>query len=609
MKNLKILLLAAVLTGFCSCRKNLLDVQPANLLTQDQILSSRGTVNAYFASLYRDLPMEDFAFVEGIFNDFPANGDQYTGNWSDEYASSNNAKLKDGIYGDIYQAVRNVNTLISLIPTADKFDAATKDAFMGEARFIRAYYYWTLAKYYGGVPLILTPQATPVPVARNKEFEIYDQVKADLDFAASKMTDNKDDANYGYGRANKWAALALEARAMLHAGSIAKYGTVQLGGISGIDAAKATGYFTAAYDAAKAIKDGGKYSLYMKYAPGDREKNFQYLFYDTKQGDSNTEAILCRGYDFASTGRTHSNDLMMLPDYIRSGTGYAGKGQPTLDQIEKFENIDGTPGLFAGTGLPNVQYHFPTLTAPFLNKDPRLGGTYILNGTQFRNSPTTSPAGVQNPQTGITGQRGVIKGGVIYASSAKNQYFVTSNNTFTLNVTPIIGSGNSDNDKNPYWPKKWTDPVTDIVLIKDYTSRTSWMDLRYGEVLLDLAEAAFELNKPGTEALDNVNLIRARAGVPAYTTIDMTKIRHERMVEFPAENKIYWDYVRWRTLTTDFTNRQQYGLQVYWDIDTNDYVYIKVPANVRNYQAKAFYFQIPPGERTKNPLLVDNPGY
>lgn len=606
MKQIRILILMGFLTSFCACRKNLLDVQPVNLLSQDQIFASNSSVAAYFASLYRDMPMEDFAFVKGIFNTFPDSGNQYTANWDDEAASIQASTLNAGVYDDIYKAIRNVNSFIALIPNQPNFDAATKTAFLAEARFVRAYYYWGLVKYYGGVPLLTTVQATPVALPRNKEVEVYDQIKADLDFAAANLPADPNATlasgySYGYGHANKWAALALEARAMLHAGTIGKYGTVQLNGVVGVDAGHTTTYLQAAFDASAAIMTGGKYSLYMKY-PTDLQKNFQYLFYDTKQGDSNSEAIFCRGYDYATTQRTHSQDLQVLPDYIKSAVGgYSNALQPTLDLVEKFEKLDGTPGLIGGTGLPNVQYHFPTMGAAFADRDNRLGGTIVLNGSQFRNSPAV----------GITGQRGVILNNTIYASSNRNQYFNLATKSFQLSpVTPIIGSGNSDNGNNPYWLKKWTDPVTDLVLIRDYTSRTSWMDLRYGEVLLDYAEASFELGHNPSEALGAINLLRTRAGVIAYTAIDLTKIRHERFVELAYENKTYWDYIRWRTLTTDFNNRQEYSLQCYWDIDTQDYVYIKVTNGApRNYVAKNYYFQIPAKDRASDPLLIDNPGY
>lgn len=607
MKRIEYILIILIIVGLSSCRKNLLDVKPVNLLTQDQIFASPSGVTAYFASLYAQMPVEDYAFCNGYFGGFPGNGDQYTANWTDEAYSSNTSGLSTNggqePYAVLYATLRNVNTFIQQVAAVNNIDSATKKLYAAEARFIRAYDYFGLVKYYGGVPLLLTPQETPTPLARNKETDIYDQIKIDLDYAAANLP-----ATSAYGRANKYVALALESRVMLHAGSIGIFDNGQnvlAGGIVGIDNTKGRAYLQAAFDAANQIIMANVYSLYNKY-PTDLAKNFEYLFYDCKPGDVNSEAIFCKGYDFNSTQRTHSQELMVLPFVIRSSAGYGGRLNPTLDLVEKYDYTDGTPGLFGGTGTPNVANHYPTISAPFANKDPRFFGTIISPGTPFRNSPSA----------GITAQRGVIYNGNQYRGTRCGQYFDPATLKFQLSpVTPYIGTGNSNGDdvsntSQTFFLKKWTDPVTDITLLHDYSSRTSWLDMRYGEVLLNYAEASFELGHSSSEALGALNLLRARAGMPALTSVSRQVIRHERMVELAFENRTYWDYIRWRTLTTDFSLRQEYVLDIYYDIDTKDYVFYKLPyGGPKTYLAKQYYFQIPASERSSDQLLIDNPGY
>jgi len=609
MKQIKYIVLLAVLTGVGSCRKNILDIKPVNLLTQDQIFGSPSGVTAYFASMYAQMAVEDYTFCNGYFGGFPGNGDQYTGNWTDEVFSSRNSGLSTNSgqepYAVLFAALRNVNTFIQQVDKVTNIDPATKILYSAEARFIRAYDYFALVKYHGGVPLLLAPQEKPDPVKRAKETDIYDQIKTDLDYAAANLPDKSN-----YGRANKWVAWALEARAMLHAGSIGIFDNGQHtlpGGEVGIDPTKGMAYLQVAFDAANQVKNSPNYSLYNKY-PGDLAKNFQYLFYDCKPGDVNTEAIFCKGYDYASTTRTHSQDLMVLPFAIQSAVGYSGRMQPTLDMVEKFDNIDGTPGLFGGTGTPNVPIHYPSQSAPFANKDPRFAGSIVAPGTIFRNSASTT-------EGTITGQRGVIYNGNIYRGTRTSQYFNTTSLSFGPTPTPYIGTGNSNGDNNgsnsqTFWLKKWTDPVSDITLLRDYSSRTSWLDMRLGEILLIYAEASFELGHPASEATAAINLLRTRAGMPVLATVDRNAIRHERFVELAFENRTYWDYIRWRTLTTDFSLRQEYGLEIFYDIDTQDYVFYKMPnGGPKTYQPQNYYFQIPAAERAANPLLNDNPGY
>lgn len=596
MKSKKYIIILVVFACLSACRKNLLDVQPTTLLTKDQIYGSPAGVTAYFASLYRDMPIEDYSFCNGRFGQFPGNGDQYTANWSDEAFSSNNAGINDENWGNLYKAIRNVNTFIQEIATVTNVDAPTKKRYIAEAKFVRAYYYFGLVKYYGGVPVLTEPPTDPnalLKQPRNKETEVWDLIKSDLDAAAADLPETSD-----YGRANKYVALALESRAMLHASSIGKFGTVQLGGVVGVDAAKTTTYLQAAYQSAKTIITDGKYSLYNKY-PTDLAKNFQYLFYDCKPGDSNTEAIFCKGYDYAGTQRTHSQDLMVLPDYIRSPIGYDNRLEPTLDLVEKFESKTGTTGASEplNIGTPAAYVHYPTLSGPFENKDPRFAGTVVATGTSFRGAV-------------ITGQRGVIFNGVEYNGNQVLQYFDQANLNFTLTPTPIVGTGNSNSNSLTFWLKKWTDPVTDRNLLYDYSSRTSWLDLRLGEVLLNYAEASFELGNDPAEALGAINQLRVRAGVKPLAGISRAQIRHERYVELAFENRTFWDYIRWRTLTTEFNLRQEYGLDIYYDVNTKDYVFKKVPyGGGKTYQDRNYYSQIPGGERSLNPALINNPGY
>lgn len=624
----------AILTGLCSCRKNLLDVAPTNLLSATQIVSNDGAVTAWAASLYRDLPMEDFSFIEGNFWRFPDGGTQYLANLSDEAATQWNpggSYMNPATYDQIYKAIRNVNSFISLVGAATaNFPAAQIAQYVAEGQFIRAYCYYGLVKYYGGVPIVLDIPANPIPLPRNKETDVYDLIKTDLDAAvaglpalpAGYLSTNTivNNVTYGYGRANKWVALALESRVMLHAGSEGLFGandanfTTALAGsqagttgIVGIDAAHGNTYMQAAFNASAAIIASNVFTLYNKYST-NLPQNFEYLFYDTKQGDSNTEAIFNRGYDFATSGSyTHSEDLLVLPDYIRSAVGYDNALEASCDLMDKFETTDGSnPAAAPSIG---TLYHYPSMTAPFVGKEARYHGTLVSNGTFFRTAIITSQKGVILNGSQISGSANVQFFDTKVGSSTYKQ-FNADPTKFNAGDTYVVGTGNSNRGDQTTWLKKWTDPVTDITLIRDYTSRTSWMDMRYGEVLLDYAEASFELGHAPSESLAVINQIRARAGLAPLAAISRAAIRHERLVELAYENKTWWDYVRWRAITSDFTNRQEYNMDCFWDIDTNDYVYVRVTdGGARNFPSSMYYNNIPSSDLGTDALLIKNPGY
>src|ERR1700755_3356831 len=95
MKQILYILLLAIPAGLCGCRKNLVDVQPVNLLTKEQIYASPAGVTAYFSTLYKDMPIEDYAFCNGRFGQFPGDGHSYTANWIDEAFNANGSTFND----------------------------------------------------------------------------------------------------------------------------------------------------------------------------------------------------------------------------------------------------------------------------------------------------------------------------------------------------------------------------------------------------------------------------------------------------------------------------------------------------------------------------------
>ena len=189
-----------------------------------------------------------------------------------------------------YNYVRYVNDLIVRIKSAKLADAF-KTTVLGEAYFLRAHYYFSMVKRYGGIPIVKSvltytgDNLEQLQVPRDKEQDCYNFIASDLDSAALLLPKTN-----VIGRATKGAALAMKSRAMLYAGSSARYGTVQLDGILGIPASDANTYFQAAFDAAEAVIALNQYSLYNKST--DKVANFQGLFLDATS--SNTEQILVR---------------------------------------------------------------------------------------------------------------------------------------------------------------------------------------------------------------------------------------------------------------------------------------------------------------------------
>jgi len=113
-----------------------------------------------------------------------------------------------------YQGITQCNTVIDKVPGVN-MDGTLKNRVLGEAYFLRAYYYFLLTQVYGDVPLltkITPPDELKVPAT--PKADVYRQIIADCDFAASVLPVQF--SGLDVGRATKGAALALAAKAYLY---------------------------------------------------------------------------------------------------------------------------------------------------------------------------------------------------------------------------------------------------------------------------------------------------------------------------------------------------------------------------------------------------------
>jgi starch-binding outer membrane protein, SusD/RagB family len=575
-----------------SCESRL-DISPLNILTADQIFASDDAVNAYLASLYSYMQKEDFGFAPVTF---PSNNTDEAINCFNDQGSSIGGGSDDGWWQ--YGYIRYVNDLIGKIPSS-KLSAISKNTVLGEAYFIRAYYYFSMAKRYGGVPIVkqvLTYTGSNLEelrVTRNKEQEVYDFIASDLDSAALLLP-----LNNVIGHATKGAALTLKSRAMLYAGSAAKYGSVQLGGIVGIPASDANKYWQASYDAAAAVIALNKYSLYKKLT--DKVANFQALFLDATT--SNTEQILSEYYLYGY--KTHTWDCYVIPFGIRGPNGFSSRINPTLDVVEQFEYVDGTPGtLKIGTPASPIFYANPTDL--FANKDPRMLASIIVPFSTFKGSVIDIQSGIYD--------LGVKTEGAYSALYDPITHKVTA--TGTLHVGGLSGPAGSETTQTGFNMKKYLDPnlAQALVTSSGTTGSTQpWMMMRYAEVLLNYAEAAVELGKI-SDAKDKINLIRDRAGIALLADADITvaRVRKERNNELAFENHRWYDYRRWRQSDILLNNWWPRMLKTYYDIQQQKYRFETGNAGrySKTFNPKVYYEMMPSSQLTLNPNLVQNPGY
>lgn len=494
-------------------------------------------------------------------------------------------------WGNAYYTIRNLNNFIERAGTSEIPNVEER---IGEARFLRAYCYFAMAKRYGGVPLITSVAAIDADSAvlypkRNTEKEIFDFILSET-AAIAKILPSTNDA----GRANKWAALALRGRAALYAASVARFGKQQLNGLLGFPAGDDVAYYQVAYDANKEIITGGQYSLYN--ADADKVQNFKNIF--LKKG--NVEAIMVKqhsGKGFNDGGSNRwSWDMVECPRPNVWGVGnYHG---PYLDLVESFEHKDGSSGVIDRVGAKNRLW---TMDELWGDRDPRFFATVWTNGTAW-------PGAVG----GVMGENKIDMHNGIMSKDGKlidGRYDSYEGIAAVGDQLVRFKEGNTTN--TGFGVMKYLDPAANNFNWFS-ESTTDYLIFRYGEVLLNYAEAAVELGK-AADALDAVNQVRQRAGIARLAAIDRDKVRHERKVELAFENHRYWDLRRWRTAVAELT-RTYSGIRYIYDAATGKYRLdfiddIDGRAKKPTFPEKNYYFPIGQGRIAANPNLVENPGY
>ncbi|MFT3680144.1 MAG: RagB/SusD family nutrient uptake outer membrane protein [Ferruginibacter sp.] len=644
MKRLSIGLISGLLLLFVSCQK--LDIKPVNQLSDDQIFTSEAGISVYMANLYRNLPIEDFRYG-------PANTDGLEGSetgfnpthsWKHFYHAGAACGEMVGPWGGMnigggfgywpYADIRAVNYFLETLPKyASNYNGNRVNELLGEAHFLRAYYYFGLAKRYGGVPIVARVQNYPqetideLKVPRNTEEETWNFIGDDLDSAFNMMTDVKT-----AGRGNKYVAAALQSRAMVYAGSIAKYGSenfvdgdARALGYVGIPAEKAAGYYNRAIDAAKKLE--ASYSLYQ--ASANLEQNYVDLFLDGYNKD-NPEIIFSKGYNpTLDVQSPHSWDATFCPRYFTGGG--LSRSYPTLDLVERFgilnvTNADGTPKRYnslseVGRGLePRLKatIFFPgdTLKGRAFDDqnnngifDVRRGIYKSFTGTAVDEAYITAPTSPSDPGTPRPMDQRLAGGRLLLADDPNTQ-----DDGKTIIGRVGVKTGSDDMTRTGFYVRKYINYKTAQNKIDLFTSSTAWIELRYAEVLLNRAEADIETGQ-FADALECLKKIRKRAGAAEPTMADMTPefVQNERCKELAFENHYWWDIKRWRVADKILNNARFRALLPYFVKDENKYIFIKERETFdRNYYFdKRFYYEpIPQGEINKNSNLApQNPGY
>lgn len=617
---LLLVLLAAILP--LSCDQDFLNTEPLDKISSeatwaDGPLSEAFIFNVYSFLGYGGFEEEGLSAVtdEAMFTHAGRGIDVLT-EASISPSNSGNTRIHPQ-WGEMYLAIRQANIAIDRLPTSTFDDDELRDRLLGEAYFLRAYYYHTLVRLYGGVPLIDRPYGLDEDynIARSTYEESVNFIISDLD-QAIRLLEGKPETP---GRASKLSAMALKARQLLYAASdlhhapTAQAASSVFSSYSNIDLVAYPGgdrnaRWQAAQAAAKAVLDEGVgYKMDLTAPVSAEEGTANYIALSA--GGQSAVADPAAAVELIFQ-RTHTALYTVENNWPLGGinvginngpNGYhnwAGN-TPIQQLVDDYEMMDGSP----------FDWNNPThASSPYDNRDPRFYATIMYDGAGWKPRPSDVVGldPVDQIQTGYydDGQGGTINGVDTRESSIENW----------------------NGSRTHYYMRKFIDPDPALPDNQSAAQTIPWPFIRYTEMALNYAEASIELGQEDA-AREWLNKIRFRVGMPAINdTGDALKqrYRNERRIELAYEEHRYYDARRWLIgpelgrgiQTIDIRGTLKPGatanIPYYHDETKYDYTYTVIENTeneTRKWDDKLYFRPIFRGEMQRNELLIQNPGY
>lgn len=319
MKNITILLLTLALV---SCKDNFLELTPDTngsvgnfYQTKDQFIQAVNSAYSPLQGIHNN-NMWLFAEVRSDNTSYQLNTGDRSGTPReeiDEFRDNDQNTNFQTFFNSSYQGIGRCNLLLTKIQTAT-FDQTSRNQIEGEARFLRAYYYFNLTRVFGDVPLILkevtSPEEAFTTATRVPEAQVLTTVIDDFKAAIAKLP-----AKYtalDLGRATSGAAKAILGEVFMSQKN-----------------------FTAAAEILKGIEVDGGYVLNANYADNFKKKNTLESIFEVQytEGVGNKWSTFI--YSFAPF-----NSGTLATGYALGAGSAAGWNIPTQDLINAYEPTD-----------------------------------------------------------------------------------------------------------------------------------------------------------------------------------------------------------------------------------------------------------------------------
>lgn len=599
MKKIALILSFAVATLiFGGCKKYLdSDYLFNERMTTEDVFTNSDYANRWLARAYSFLGnnyLQDVSSKKAIPFNFA--DDMFYGDESDEYRRWKNGQYTENgldgeskwIWNAAYQGIRQASIFVNNIDINKTFSANEIANLKGQARFLRAYYYWILLRTYGPVPII-----PDEGIDYTKEYDEIAQRRSTYEECANYLANELVEAAkvlplqqgiQDVARPSRGAALALRAKVLLFAASPLANGKAPADVAAALVTKEGKPLLSVSYDeskwaraaaAAKDVMDLGQYRLYVAYkrttgdaaypatvtppfdnsfsnanwpagwADIDPFESYRSVFNGSVPAYQNPELIFTRGQNQGGEGI----NVMVVHQLPRlEGKGYNSHGM-TQKQIDAYYMNDGNdiPGM-------NDMYAGRPGYADRYNTQKRTTG--YVTAAELSSYPELGPLGVDvNKQYAKREPR--FYASVSYNGSTWNLLNAEKEKDEKPNVQIFYYRGDPNGYKNTtYWTrtgigiKKYIHPddISNVaVTAYDQGRMKKKVDpaIRYAEVLLIYAEALNELNgsysipswdgskthaisRNVSEMKNGIQPVRIRAGLADYKSevyADQNKFR------------------------------------------------------------------------------------
>lgn len=554
-RNLLITILV-VLTSGCS---DMLDIKPTTFISDEAIWEDKNLINQFVANTYgsmlcgfnrctagyeQDWSMSWAGNLDAATDDFASvsDGPIYT-QLNKDAITAQSCPFVEEIWNQEDKVIRKCNIIIERAPGVEEriLSATEKKRVEAEARFLRAFCHFELARTFGKAPLIVKAQSLTdeLQVAPSSFADIVKFVKEECDLYADNLPLSYSDDEAGH--ATKGAFLALKSRALLYLASPLN---------SSDDSRKWA-------DAAQAAQDVMDLDIYKLYKLTDTP--YRSMAFDKTA--ANKEVIFERRFTFPEA--PHNIHMMWSLDAVDAGS-WNGL-YPTQNLVDAYETVNGK----LTTDPTNTMYNKQD---PYTKRDARFYQSIIYNGSTWEthrmsmvtNTVDPSKNGSCKPQLGKARCGYGPKKFIEELDPSTNLYggYAQSNNWPYIRYAEVLLNYAEAKNEELAAP----DPSV-YLAINEVRSRSGQPDLPSGLSKIEMRE----------------------------------RIKNERRIELLLEEHRFYDLRRWKD--GDVLAEPIMGMNIYDDNVTLRYEVSKVEDRIFN--GTHYYLPIPLKEQEKNPLLKD----